>query len=257
MDNNPHKTIILLVNKFRDTGYTNSLCRTSALLQVLENLNEQNRVMVLRCFLEAAKVICSRQNSLRKPQLKMREIRSALELITFHYDRTSNADTSCAPLNDLLGVDLTVDRAIEYFEKHVEGELCDIYNRKIIITADALCHLYKDRDGRHTMENQYFQSTRGKRLPWIRHTLCTTREIYKKRDRNWIIYAYVKGFTVPTNSGVVNNFLFVVARTENPQAPIKFVTAYYLDDHEVLLKKIEEFEPYHGPISPGPPPPNL
>ncbi|PIS47503.1 MAG: hypothetical protein COT17_03180 [Elusimicrobia bacterium CG08_land_8_20_14_0_20_51_18] len=237
MENDVCKTIIFLTNKLRKEGRASSLERIAVLLQVIDNFSEPDRIMVLRCFVEAAKVICSRQNTLRKQQLKMREIRSALELIVFHYDQTSIINAADAPLSDLLGVDLTEDMAIEYFEKQVEGAVCDIYGRKILITEDALRHLYKDPAGNHTRETGYFQANRGKRLPWIRNTLSATKEIYKKRDRDWIIYAYVKGFAVPTHSGSVNNYLFAVARSENPQMPIKFVTAYYLNNHEDLLKK--------------------
>lgn len=240
------RVIISEMEALKKEGKINILDKTASLLQILGNLNDPNRVLVLRCFVESAKVICSRQNTLKKPQLKMKEIRSALELISFHYDKTSVSDVNKKPLTDLLGIDLTEDMAVDYFEKHVEGEVSDIYGRKIMINEDGLRHLYKDGDGNHTMEAQYFQLNRAKRLPWIRHTLETAKEIYKKREHAWLIYAYVKCFQVPVHTGCVSNYLMVIARKESTQAPLKFVTAYYLDNHENLLKRIEDFEPYHG-----------
>ena len=178
----------------------------------------------------------------------MREVRSALNLIVFHYEKTSTIEASIEPLNNLLGKDLTEKKALDYYEKNLEGEINDFYGRKISLTLEGIRHLYKNEEGKHIEKEKYFQSYRGKRLPWIRHTLINTKEIYKKKDGNWIVYAYVKCFQVPTSQGFVSNYLFIIVRSENPQAPLKFVTAYYFDDHEVLLKKIENFEPYYGPI---------
>lgn len=235
-----------MVEALKKEARTSVLDKAASLFQILGNLDEPNRILVLRCFVESSKVICSRQNTLRKPQLKMKEIRSALELIAFHYDKTSGTDAAKKPLCDLLGIDLTEGMAVEYFEKYVEGKTIDSHGREIIINENGLRHLYKDGEGRHTIESRHFQLYRAKRLPWIRYTLETSKEIYKKRERDWLIYAYVKCFQVPLHAGCVTNYLMVIVRKESHQAPLKFVTAYYLDNHENLLKKIEEFEPYHG-----------
>lgn len=244
--NDPAGSIIAMVEALKKEARTSVLDKAASLFQILGNLDEPNRILVLRCFVESAKVICSRQKTLRKPQLKMKEIRSALELIAFHYDKTSGTDAARKPLSDLLGIELTEGLAVEYFERSVEGKTTDSHGREILINEDGLRHLYKDREGRHTMEPQYFQPYRAKRLPWIRHALETTNEIYKKRERDWLIYAYVKCFQVPLHAGSVTNYLMVIVRKESHQAPLKFVTAYYLDNHENLLKKVEDFQPYHA-----------
>ncbi len=233
---------------FKKDDSSEYLSKVGTLLKILGNLKLPNKLIVLKCFIEAVKVICSRQNTLNKNQLKMKEVRSALNLITFHYEKTSTIKASTVPLNDLLGKNLNEGDALKYYEKNVEGEIKDFYGRKINLPFDGFRHLYKDREGKHVTDTEFFQSYRGKRLPWIRHALINTKEIYKKREWKWIVYAYVKCFRVPTHDGFVSNYLFVIVKAENPQVPLKFITAYHFNDHEILLKRIEDFEPYCGPI---------
>ncbi|MDD2772075.1 MAG: hypothetical protein PHP45_00090 [Elusimicrobiales bacterium] len=189
--------------------------------------------------------LTSRQNRLQKPQLKPKEIRAAVGLIMFHYAKTSVIELKIKPeLAVCLGRDMTEEQAKNYYRDNVQGQVRDAYGRQININADGVRHLYKDEDGKHTICAEYLMQSRVKRLPWIRYALENTMEIYKRYDGDWICYAYTQTFSVPFRTGGENNYLMVIVRSENAQAPLKFVTAYYINDHEELLKRIEEFEPF-------------
>jgi hypothetical protein len=239
-------TIDNIIENFRVSEQYIVLDKIASFLQIISNLTKANRMLILRCFIEVGKVISSRQTRLRKPLLKMREIRSAVELIIYHYDKTSTVTADASPFSELLGKEITEKIAIDYFEKNIEGIVKDVYGREILISPEGLKHLYKDDKGEHTIDSKYFQDYRAKRMPWIKPTISNTKEIYKKREGNWIIYMYIQCFDVPTkNAGYKKNYLIVIVRAENPQAPFKFVTAYHTDDHEELLKHIEDFEPFN------------
>jgi len=148
-----------------------------------------------------------------------------------------------------LGKNVNEDQALSYFRNHVSGKVKDAHGMEITIAEDGSCYLYKeDGSGRHVVDGSNFQLMRAKRLPWIIPTIRTTKEVYKRRsDRDdWMIFGYAQAVRVPIQSGSVANYFFVIARKKHPDAPVKFVTAYHMENHEDFLKRIEEFEPFHG-----------
>lgn len=219
--------------------------RFLTLLRLLEGFSPANLQIVYNSFIETAKVLSVRQNRLNKAQLKPKEVRSALQLVAFHYDNTKEVDATLHELNAFLGKEPSEDDAFTYFEKTVMGRVNDVYGREIVISEDGLKHLYKeDVSGKHVIATDNFMPMRAKRLPWIRWTIQNTREIYKKRDNNWIVYGYVQTFRVPLKPSSVANYFLVIIRKKDRQAPLELVTSYHMEDHEDFLKRIEDFQPF-------------
>lgn len=230
--------------------------QVEALLRVLGFLENKDIPSVLNYFVAVAKVIKVRQDGSSRA-LRAKEVRSALDIISFHYQMTQEVHISRDGLDALIGRGFTEGQALDYYEKNVEGRVTDRGGREIILGTEGSQHLYKDpASGKHTVKPENFQTTRAKRLPWIHWTLKNSLEVYvqtveRPGGQSWRVFGYVQTFLVPyrdKDTGVDKvrrNYLFVVARRERKDAAIEFVTAYYFEDHETLLKKVAAFEPFY------------
>ena len=232
--------------------------QVDALLRTLEALEGPNLTNVLNHFVETTKVLKVRQTILEKPFLKPREVRAALSLISFHYEKTGDIDIRRDGLDALIGREFTEGDALKHYENNVEGTVLDKGGREITIGDEGMRHLYKESEtGDHVVHPDNFQPIRAKRMPWIRWTLQNTLEVYIQEVRKergappWHIFGYVQSFLIPhrdreTGTETRNrNYLFVVVRRKKKDGLLEFVTAYHFDDHETLLKRVGAFDPYY------------
>lgn len=256
-ENHPSRTDALLVELLKKVG-SSQTGKVDALLRVLGTLESPNLNNVLNHFVETAKVLKVRQEFLGKPQLKAKEVRAALALIAFHYEKTREIDVRKNGLAIFIGKDLTEQQALDYYEKSMLGKVLDQGGREIIFDVEGMDYLYKDPEhGQHIIASANFQPIRAKRMPWIRWTIQNSTEVYRQEvertrgDPPWHVFGYVYSFLVPfrdRESGkdsIERNYLFVVARRKKKDSLIEFVTAYHFDDHETLLKRVATFDPFH------------
>lgn len=141
--------------------------------------------------------------------------------------------------------DFSEQEALDYYEKDVEGELEDINGDKIVFPLYGIKFLYKDpKTGDHEIDPKNYDKTRGKRLPWLKHTIENTKEIYEERGDYWSTFYYVGTFKIPLwdKSEKINYFVIII-RKEKKQ-PRKFKTAYPIFKSSELLKRIERSHPY-------------
>ncbi len=117
-----------------------------------------------------------------------------------------------------------------------------------------MCHLYKEKSqkGGHAIKPENYVESRGKRLPWIRHTIGKTRAIFQVwrsiprkgkpplRQRSFLYIARV----IVRFGGGQKTSHFLVAVKEDPNKNLEFVTAFAIDRYNTFLKRIEEGEPF-------------
>lgn len=185
-----------------------------------------------------------RQKRKKKPlRLKKIDFTKVFILLDYHY---RNCSTFIA--KDQLAAcfgGFSEQEALDYYEKCVEGEPEDINRDKIVFPLDGIEFLYKNpKTGKHEIDPKNYDETRGKRIPWLRHTIENTKEIYEEREESWSTFYYVGTFKILSRdkSEKINYFLIIVRQEKNH--PRKFKTAYPIFKSSELLKRIEPSHPY-------------
>ena len=147
------------------------------------------------------------------------------------------------PLRELFGQGPTEDDCWKFFDKFVEGEVNDKFSRRIMIDTESLRFIYKDSVGKHTIKTEFFQSTRGKRLPWIRKTIQDSSCIFKRIEDNEEKLMYIMRYRIQHRYGEkIDNFIVVVSRNRYAKnSPYEFKTAYSLQSYNRVIKTIEPY----------------
>ena len=176
--------------------------------------------------------------------LKRKEITKLMNLMDYYYihDKTF---TVKGPLTDCFGSSFNEKKAWKYFEAHVEGNVKDKYDRNISIDIeDGIKFMYKNPEtGRHDIKSEYYEPTRGKRLPWIRHTIMNSKNIYAKIDKEQLELMYLCKYEIPLVSSENNlsSFIVIVKKYRKDRiSPFKFKTAFSIIDYNYnrLLKRL-------------------
>jgi len=209
------------------------------LARELRLLLPSNRGTALRIFYDAAKLIYYKQKQLRKPQLKQKEIAQALEAVYFHHRYDSRIRVE-GPLAENFGSVFPESAALDYYEKKVEGIVVDTLGNAISVDDLGIDFLYED----HEKSGRYLEP-RGKRLPWIKHTLATTREVYEGIEVGHEQYYYVSHYVIPLKSPTsveINSYFVVIIRKRRDKSR-GFLTAFPVDRYNQLLGKIAKWRP--------------
>lgn len=191
-------------------------------------ISPKNTERISRVFYDAAKIVHERQKQLHKPQLKMKEISSALVLAeslhsrAFHFEATDKLAECFGQFDE--------DKALEYYEKHVMGEITDRHGRTIKIDEDGIKSLYKEPgSGKHIVATENYEAVRGKRLPWIRYTLENSNAIYVNEETVHQVFRrsflYTAIVSIPLDPKPQTSYYVAVVREEKNEA-LGFVTAY-------------------------------
>lgn len=212
--------------------------------KVLSELSPDNAGMALTSFTQIAYILRSRQIRLGKTVLKRRMVEQAWDLLFYHHEKclTFKCD---GPLAENM-YDIPEGDAVSYYGNRVVGHVQDFYGRKVSIADGELIHMYKDHQEQHTMESQFYQATRAKRLPWIRHVLEKTPAVYVTSDtfasgeRRLI---YVGRAIVPHSEGESSNYFVVIVRKDR-NSNLHFLTAFPVFDEADFMAIIEKSDPY-------------
>jgi len=210
------------------------------LLRIIENsrlLSLHNREVALDVFYDATKMFYYKQKHRNKPQLKHKEIAQCLNLIYYHHqkDKLIRADDS---LLENFGRKIEEKEALDYYEKKTMGKVKDCLGEEISIDELGMDFLY---DG-HEMKSENFLESRAKRLPWIRHTLENSREIYEKQERNSVKYLYVSHFEYPVHAPDLNySTFFLTMLIKRRDGSLGFLTAFSVDRYNQFLSKLESW----------------
>lgn len=206
--------------------------------------SRQNAEKVARVCYDAARLVHERQKALGKSELKTKEISTALTLAeTLH----SNAFRFVAEgaLAHLFGGDCDENTALDYFAQSVIGTATDKFGRKIEIDEDGMKSLYKDpASGAHEVESGNYEEVRGKRLPWIRHTLENSECVYVEEEpigRTGGVrrkYLYTAIVTIRLKNQPEQTSYYVVIVREGRNQILRMVTAFSMFDRDGLLHAI-------------------
>lgn len=205
--------------------------------------SRQNAEKVARVCYDAARLVYERQKQMGKSQLKTREVSDALLLAeTLH----SSAFRFVAEglLAHLFGSSCDEQKALDYFCQCVMGTVTDKYGRKVEIDEDGMRSLYKDPvSGTHDMAPENYEEVRGKRLPWIRHTLEKSDAVYVEDEpvgRTGIRrkYLYTAIATIPLQRQPEQTSYYVVVVREGKNQLLRMVTAFSMFDRSGFLHAI-------------------
>ncbi len=179
--------------------------------------------------------------------LKRKEITRLVKLIDYYHahDKTFNVDHE---LKQCFGQNFTESDALKFFEHYVEGDTVDKFGRRIHIDLDdGVKFMYKNYEANiHEMKPEYYLPYRGKRLPWIRHTIHNSTNIYTKIDGNQREIMYLCKYDLPNYDNENNKCYWVVIVKKNSKdrvAPYNFRTAFTIFKYNNLLKRLERYQP--------------
>jgi hypothetical protein len=215
----------------------------AALERILKTklLSHKNAERLIRVFYDAAKIVSRRESRLKKPQLKLKEISSAVVLAESLHSNMYHFDAVGVLAECFGGCDEAT--AIKYFEDKVMGDLKDKAGRKVVIDEDAMNSLYKEQTtGRHVVSAENYEEVRGKRLPWIRHTIANSTSVYVHEEAAMTgirrSYLYVATVSVPLRKQKPQTSYYVVVVRET-KGGLKTITAYSMVPRNKFLKVIE------------------
>ncbi len=205
--------------------------------------SRQNAEKVARVCYDACRLVYERQKHLGKSQLKTKEISAALLLAeTLH--ASAFRFVAEGALAHLFGGDCDEARALDYFGKCVMGTVTDKYGRKVVVDEDGMKSLYKDpATGQHIDITDNYEQVRGKRLPWIRHTLENSDAVYVVEEplgRSGIrrTYLYTAIVTIRLRNQTEQTSYYVVVVREGKNQVLRMITAYSMDDRDGYLHAI-------------------
>jgi hypothetical protein len=142
------------------------ITRLSSLLSDRRVLSNSNSERTARIFYDAAKIISCRQKELNKPQLRMKDIASALVLVETFHSRAFRFNV-LGTLAENFGA-CPQEKALVYYEKNVMGTETDCHGQKVRLNEDGMKSLYKEKStGKHVVSDENYEEVRAKRLPWI------------------------------------------------------------------------------------------
>jgi len=202
-------------------------------------LSKKNRERCARVFYDAIKIVFVRQEKLKKPELKPKEISSAMVLADTLHTQAFRF-TATGELAENFGGDFSEEQAWDYFDKKVHGEVRDIYGRKITIDNDVIKSLYKDpATGAHEVLTENYEQGRGKRLPWVRHTLKNSPAIYMSEEliggmfRRTFLYTAIA--TIPLKEQKSEIQYYVIPVREDKNKNLRMITAYSMSKRNRFL----------------------
>ena len=215
------------------------------LQQLVNRLSPDNAVMALTTFKQLTQILVYRQKRLGKTVLKRNMVKQAWELLAHYHDKCFRFKCEgdlAVNLNEIPEAE-----AVSYYGTKVVGLVNDVLGQRITIGDVALVHLYKDGDGNHTMRSEFYQPTRGKRLPWIRHVLTNSNSIYRTLEsmpsgERRLIYGARVIIPLKDSKEGVEYFVVIVRRDKNGN--LHFLTAYPVFEERGFLEVIESTEPY-------------
>ena len=210
--------------------------------------SRQNTEKVARVCYDAARLVYERQKRTGKSTLKTKEVSNALLLAeTLH--ASAFRFVAEGELLQLFGQDCNETTAIEYFGKCVMGTVTDKYGRNVVIDEDGMKSLYKDpASGGHVVAPENYEEVRGKRLPWIRHTVENSDAVYVEQEpigRSGIRrqYFYTAIVTFRLKQVEYTSYYVVLVREGKNQA-LKMVTAFSMFQRDGFLHTIAMSQRY-------------
>jgi hypothetical protein len=213
--------------------------KLSRVLEYSKLLSEANRKLVLDIFYDAVKLIYYKQKHNKKPQLKSKEVARCLNLIYYHHKHDNKIEVKDG-LAENMGREFSEQEALEYYQNRVMGTVKDTLGQDVLIDEMGMDFLYED----HDIKPEHYRQARGKRLPWIRHVIKNSKEIYTKQERNTLLYVYVSKFMIRFNGQEnLSWFLVFAKKRKDIDKTLAFLTAIPVERYNGFLSKLESMHP--------------
>lgn len=179
--------------------------------------------------------------------LKRKEITRIIKLMDY-FHKNDDVYKVQHELTQCFGANFHEQDALRFFEEYVEGVIEDKYGRTINIDLEeGTKFMYKDKQtGRHVIDTANYQSIRGKRLPWIKHTIKNTKNVFTRKDDDYRELMYICRYELPQYDEEVNDCYWAVIvkrKAKDKIAPYGFKTAFSIIKYNSLLKRLEKYEP--------------
>ncbi|NQT06722.1 MAG: hypothetical protein HQ575_04195 [Candidatus Omnitrophica bacterium] len=179
--------------------------------------------------------------------LRRKDITKLVKLIDYHHSH-DKVYTVTPELQQCFGKNFTEEDALSFFEQRVEGDTTDKFGRSIHIDLeDGIKFMYKNYETkRHEKQSEFYIPPRGKRLPWIKHTLHNSSNIYTRIDGDNREIMYLCKYDLPNYDGESNKCYWAVIVKKYKKdrvSPYNFKTAFSIVKYNNLLKRLQRYQP--------------
>jgi len=183
----------------------------------------------------------------REVVLSRKEMARLLELGCYHHLRTQ-CFTANHELTQCFGSNFGVDDAWKFYEHYLEDRsFQDRFGRSILMGDEGIKFMYKDRETeRHTISQENYLPSRGKRLPWIKHVIVNSTETYERIDRDDLELMFMNEYSIDIGEGKTDNCYWVlIARkySKDQHGPFRFKTAFPIFRYNDVLRRLTEYRP--------------
>jgi hypothetical protein len=245
------ETLAQQIEKLNPQKTVATLSRFDALLDILEDpaawpcptldlLRGDNGA---RKFIRELLYLIERRKKLeQRPELRSKTLTHLVRLLLFNYQHSYFFPCE-GDLEECLREDITEKEACDYYHERVVGSVQDKFGQRVFFWKYALNHLYKDRADKHSVAPEYFQQSRAHRLPWIRHVVTNSKEVYREaRSRHGVPNLVYVGHTVlGMNADKYPQDFFVIVQF-NRSRQASFLTAFHAEnDRKEFLRHLADW----------------
>ena len=180
--------------------------------------------------------------------LKRKDVTRIVKLVDY-FHRNDKQFEAEHDLRQCFGYNFTESDACRFFEEFVEGQTKDRFGKDIYVDLEnGIKFMYKDYSlGQHTRALEYYLPHRGKRLPWIRHTIRNSSNLYSRRGGQDIELMYICKYNLPFVPEEEKRkcywVVIVKKHAKDKTSPYRFKTAFPIFRYNDLLRRIERYEP--------------
>ena len=137
--------------------------------------------------------------------------------------------------------------ALEYFEKNLKDQtIIDSAGIKVHISGNRDIFMYKDENGRHTFDDEFYVLQRGQRLAYVKHVLtqskCLFERPYRANPLKEVDRMYLMAFKEKWASGdSVIYFAVITRRSTRKGSVAEFKTAFPISNANDLGKRVSGY----------------
>lgn len=141
----------------------------------------------------------------------------------------------------------TESEALQFFKGCVVGNCKDKLGQTVHIDYEnGMRFMYKEStiEGKHIVAPENYVPARGKKVPWIRHTIIETKNIFKRISQAYLEVIYINKYNILLkNNEKAEGYWIVVAkkRKKDTVGPLHFKTAFPIFEQTDLLRILERY----------------
>jgi hypothetical protein len=190
------------------------------------------------------------------------EVAALFNNLQYHHSNDKEVAMN-SPLDECYRSGFNGAAADQWYLDNLLGQtLMDKFGRKIEFDEHGGLFLYKTREDepelqKHVKDPSNYRSYRGRKLPWIPHTIKNTTNIYERIDEyDNLELMYVNKYAIPPHikDELPKMWYVVIVKKyrKDTNSPFRFKTAFPISRYNGFLKRLTQYRPVTKIKDPSP-----